>query len=94
MSEFQAAIEQIKELIELKFNEMEKRLQLKDNNTDLRFRAIESIQTKHEAQLATIEKNEKIKSSKTWSTIKETFIKWAVPFTCIGVLYYMLNGKL
>jgi tRNA U34 5-carboxymethylaminomethyl modifying enzyme MnmG/GidA len=90
------AIEQIKELFEVKFTEFEKRMLLRGDNTDLRLSALEGKTVELATEIKLIkdssskqnEENCKEKLS-TWNTIKESFIKWIIPIVGGAVLVYL-----
>lgn len=83
--EFYKAIDSLKELINTKFQELEKRLSLTNENIDLKIQAINNKNNEQDAKIKNLEDKTTKDKLSTWETIKDTFIRWFIPFLSLYV---------
>lgn len=97
--ETKTAFDNLKELITEKFDNFEKRQELRDENTHLRLTNLEAKDKEQDAKMQAMDKKiENIASqqaergNKTIASIKEKVLSWAVPTVILAVIYAVANG--
>jgi hypothetical protein len=104
--EFYKAIDSLKELINTKFEELEKRFSLINQNIDLKISTIIAKDAEQDTKIRAIEdklantkeentkqKVEAVKAkSHTWEVVKDSIIRWLIPFLFMAAMYYISKG--
>ncbi len=93
--DIKAMFDSLKELINTKFEELEKRQKIEIENQNLRFEAIVSKNKEQDTRIDNLEgrlAENKKKPEKTLDQIKSAIIKWAIPFIFAAVIYFIYSG--
>lgn len=97
--ETKTAFDNLKELITEKFDNFEKRQELRDENTHLRLTNLEAKDKEQDAKMQAMDKKieniankEAERGNKTIASIKEKALSWAVPTFILAVIYAVVNG--
>lgn len=87
--DFETALNGLKELILTKFDELEKREQIRDENNRLKFEAITAKNNEQDIRIKNIED----KQINTWEKIKTSAINWIIPAMLVACAFYIRYGK-
>jgi len=85
----QKMFDSLKELINTKFDELEKREKLQSEYIDLKINNINTKNDEQDARLKNLEDGKK----NTVSQIIPAIINCVVPFVLLAILFYIKNGK-
>lgn len=97
--ETKTAFDNLKELITEKFDNFEKRQELRDENTHLRLANLEAKDKEQDAKMLAMDKKiehiagqQAERGNKAIASIKEKVLSWAVPTVILAVIYAVMNG--
>lgn len=91
------SIKSLKEFINLKFQAMEEKIEMKTQYSNEKIEDIEKKLERHSERIFNLEreKENKVKElpKSTWQKIQDAIINWAVPFVMMAILFYLSGGK-
>lgn len=97
--ETKTAFDNLKELITEKFDNFEKRQELRDENTHLRLSNLEAKDKEQDAKMQAMDRRiesiankEADKGNKTIASIKDKALSWAVPTFIMAIIYAVSHG--
>jgi DNA repair exonuclease SbcCD ATPase subunit len=79
MDNYNELLQSLKELLNTKFEELEKRLEIKDEKTKGDINKLFDNYRDLENRIDKIENNKNNDKLNTWQTVKDSLIKWIVP---------------
>jgi chromosome segregation ATPase len=91
MDNYNELLQSLKELLNTKFEELEKRLEIKDKRTEDDLNKLFNNYRELESRVDKIENSKNSDKVNTWQSVKDTLIKWVVPLGVVGLLYMLLQ---
>jgi predicted nuclease with TOPRIM domain len=91
MDNYNELLQSLKELLNTKFEELEKRLEIKDKRTEDDLNKLFNNYRELESRVDKIENSKNNDKVNTWQLVKDTLIKWVVPLGVVGLLYMLLQ---
>ena len=86
-------IRSLKEFINLKFQAIEEKMEIKNKYTVEKISEMEKKLDRHSERIFKLEQERSNEPKTVWDKIKDSFISWAVPFVMAAVLFYIAGGN-
>jgi ribosome-binding ATPase YchF (GTP1/OBG family) len=91
MDNYNELLQSLKELLNTKFEELEKRLEIKDKRTEDDINKLFNNYRELESRVDKIENSKNSDKVNTWQNVKENLIRWMIPLFLMGFFYFIFK---